>query len=174
MPRGSSSSPHILEVARLETRSFKLNKHSMNVNEVIQDELRGSRSKNTTVQWKYEPKDVFVDADEGRIAEVLSNLLSNAARFTEKGEISISVQRQKGEVIVRVTDTGNGIDQEITPRLFQKFASKYDATTGTGLGLFIAKSIIEAHGGRIWAENNKDGNGATFSFSLPSTAAAHV
>ena len=72
----------------------------------------------------------------------------------------------KGEVIVSVKDTGTGIDPDVFPKLFSKFAITSDPG-GTGLGLFISKNIIEAHGGRIWAENNANGNGATFSFSLP-------
>ena len=80
--------------------------------------------------------------------------------------ISVTVGRHGGEIIVRVADTGSGIHPEIMPRLFQKYASKSDANTGTGLGLFISKSIIEAHGGRIWAENSRAG-GSAFSFSLP-------
>jgi two-component system sensor histidine kinase VicK len=69
------------------------------------------------------------------------------------------------EVIVSIKDTGTGIDPEILPRLFTKFATK--SVTGTGLGLFISKSIVEAHGGKMWGENNADGKGATFAFSLP-------
>ena len=68
-------------------------------------------------------------------------------------------------VIVRIKDNGKGIDPEIMPRLFTKFVTKFES--GLGLGLYISKSIIKAHGGKIWAENNKDGNGATFNFSLP-------
>jgi signal transduction histidine kinase len=103
---------------------------------------------------------------------VILNLLNNAIKFTNEGTIVISagaVQDKDGHnnvVIVSVRDTGHGIDNEIMPRLFTKFATKSEAG-GTGLGLFISKSIIEAHGGRIWAENNADGKGSTFSFSLP-------
>ena len=71
----------------------------------------------------------------------------------------------KDEVLISIKDTGTGIDPDIMPRLFTKFISK--SVAGTGLGLFISKSIIEAHGGKIWAENNADGKGATFAFSLP-------
>jgi signal transduction histidine kinase len=104
---------------------------------------------------------------------VILNLLNNAIKFTKEGRIVISaaaVQEKNGHndvVIVSVSDTGQGIDYEILPRLFTKFATKSE-TGGTGLGLFISKSIIEAHGGKIWAENNAGGKGATFSFSLPS------
>ena len=97
-----------------------------------------------------------------------SNLLSNAIKFTPESTITISVEkdRTKNWVVVSVKDTGQGIDASIMPRLFTKFASK--SYQGTGLGLFIAKSIVETHMGKIWGENNIDGIGATFSFSLPS------
>jgi signal transduction histidine kinase len=90
-------------------------------------------------------------------------------KFTKSGTVSVSTEisnyDNKKELIVSVKDTGTGIDSDIMPRLFTKFASK--SQTGTGLGLFISKSIIEAHGGRIWAENNPDGKGSTFRFALP-------
>ena len=81
--------------------------------------------------------------------------------------ISITTKKEQDNkaITIRVKDNGKGIDPEIIPRLFTKFATKSE--TGTGLGLFISKSIVEAHGGRIWAENNKDGKGATFYFTLP-------
>ena len=81
-------------------------------------------------------------------------------------EVDWSRLIQDTQVIVKVKDTGTGIDPEILPRLFSKFATK-SSIGGTGLGLFISKSIVEAHGGRIWAENNKGGKGATFAFALP-------
>src|SRR5205807_1661020 len=102
--------------------------------------------------------------DKERIIQVISNLISNAVKFTEEGTITISTQRFDGEAIVSIKDTGTGMDSEILPRLFTKFATKSDS--GTGLGLFISKSIVEAHGGKIWAENNNNENGATFTFSL--------
>jgi two-component system, OmpR family, sensor histidine kinase VicK len=117
---------------------------------------------------------IIVDADRGRITQVVSNLLDNAIKFTEEGTIMVSTEVKNGGnnnnnnniAVVSVKDTGSGIDPEIMARLFTKFSSK--SWKGTGLGLFISKSIIEAHGGKIWAENNIDGKGATFSFSLPS------
>jgi signal transduction histidine kinase len=124
-----------------------------------------------------------VEADRDRIVQVLSNLLSNSIKFTIQGEISINLFEKiqdrgdgKTEVLVSVTDTGSGINSEIFGRLFSKFASK--SYQGTGLGLFICKGIIQAHGGRIWAENNnningdrdKSSGGTTITFSLPSAA----
>jgi signal transduction histidine kinase len=117
------------------------------------------------VELLYEPKDIIVEGDKARVSQVVSNLLANATKFTKEGNISIISEKDDGNVIIRVKDTGTGVDSNIFPRLFTKFATKSD--TGTGLGLFISKSIVEAHGGKIWAENNSDGKGATFSFILP-------
>ena len=118
-------------------------------------------------------KDSFiVEADRERIIQVISNLLNNAIKFTEerRGDVYVAAEeKEKADqkvVVVTLKDRGIGIDPEILPRLFTKFATKSQA--GTGLGLFICKSIIETHGGKIWAENNKDRKGgATFAFSLP-------
>ncbi|MDQ4101764.1 MAG: HAMP domain-containing histidine kinase, partial [Thermoproteota archaeon] len=110
--------------------------------------------------------------DRVRIFQVLSNLLRNALKFTTNGNITIRAEQKDGYAVVNVKDNGTGIDPEIIPRLFTKFTSK--SQTGTGLGLFISKSIIEAHGGKIWAENNKDGRGATFGFSLPIATSDNV
>jgi signal transduction histidine kinase len=118
-------------------------------------------------------QDIIIEADKVRIQQVISNLLSNAIKFTKKAaedsvsiSIAVIVDKENNQVIVSVKDSATGIDPEIFPRLFTKFTTKSD--TGTGLGLFISKSIIESHGGKIWAENNKDGKGgATFYFSLP-------
>jgi signal transduction histidine kinase len=122
------------------------------------------------VNLVYEPskEDIFVEADRDRVGQVISNLLNNAIKFTEEGTISIIARKSADsqEVVVSVKDTGCGIDHEILPRLFSKFVTKSE-TGGTGLGLYICKSIIEAHGGKIWAENNKSEKGATFCFSLP-------
>jgi signal transduction histidine kinase len=114
--------------------------------------------------------DLFVMADRSRLYQVFANLLNNAIKFTKEGGIiDIIVQRNDDvneEAEVSIKDIGVGIDPEIFPRLFTKFATKAE-TSGTGLGLFISKGIVEAHGGRIWAGNNSDGKGATFAFSLP-------
>jgi two-component system, OmpR family, sensor histidine kinase VicK len=116
----------------------------------------------------FEPEqDIIVEADKVRIYGVISNLLKNAIHFTNEGTINIAAAEKMdyNEVIVSVKDTGEGIDPEIFPRLFTKFATS--SVTGTGLGLFISKSIVEAHGGKIWAQNNPDGVGSMFYFSLP-------
>jgi two-component system, OmpR family, sensor histidine kinase VicK len=111
--------------------------------------------------------DIEIYADKERIMQVLGNLLINALKFTKQGVITILTEHtnDKSQLIVKVTDTGLGIDHALLLRLFTKFATKSD--NGTGLGLFISKSIVEAHGGKIWAENNPDGKGATFTFTVP-------
>ena len=112
--------------------------------------------KNIKLKHTYFDEKVFVIADRSRIAQVIYNLLSNAVKFTGEGDIVVNIlcdQKTNKEATVSVKDSGKGIDLEVVPRLFEKFASK--SFQGTGLGLFISSSIVEAHGGRIWAVNNK-------------------
>ena len=110
---------------------------------------------------------ILVEADKVRILQVIDNLLCNALKFTKQGTISLSVEsNDRRQAVVSVKDNGQGIDLSILPKLFTKFATKSEMG-GTGLGLFISKNIIEAHGGKIWAENNTNEKGATFYFSLP-------
>src|SRR5262249_53536754 len=125
--------------------------------------------KNKKVKLSYEPQIILIEADKGRISQVISNFLTNAIKFTSEGTVLINVERDKNNsnwINLSVKDKGQGIDPSILSRLFTKFASK--SHRGTGLGLFISKGIVEAHGGKIWGENNADGIGATFSFCLPS------
>ncbi len=165
-------SNNILDVTRIESNSLQLIKEQFNINDVILDvmtDLKGQIVNDKVKLLSYKPKEeFFVEADKERIIQVISNLLNNAIKFTEEGTISVSTEikgNSKREVFVTIKDTGQGIHPEIESRLFSKFASK--SFQGTGLGLFISKSIVEAHGGKIWAENNSDGKGATFTFNLP-------
>jgi signal transduction histidine kinase len=173
----------ILDVTRIESNTLKLKKEQFDLNEkirnVIDDASHVLDDSNNAIKILFDPepkKDVqgkqctIIKADKVRIYQVIFNLLSNAIKFTNKvagNSISIAAMNdgENNQVIVSVKDTGEGIDPEMLQKLFTKFATK--SHTGTGLGLFISKSIIEAHGGRIWAENNKDGKGASFYFSLP-------
>jgi signal transduction histidine kinase len=109
------------------------------------------------------------------LTQVVSNLLSNAIKFTELGTILVKIEMKlddssNKQAIVSIKDNGLGIDPSIAPRLFEKFATKSNKSSGLGLGLFVSKTIIESHGGKIWAQNNADGRGATFTFSLPLSA----
>ena len=159
----------ILDVTRIESQSLELNKEQFKLNDVILDVMTDMKSQivNNKVELSSSQsrQDIFVKADKERIIQVISNLLNNAIKFTEEGIIFVSTEvKDNGYVFVTIKDTGQGIHPDILPRLFSKFASK--SFQGTGLGLFISKSIVEAHEGKIWAENNSDGNGATFTFSL--------
>jgi two-component system, OmpR family, sensor histidine kinase VicK len=171
----------ILDVTRIDSNTLNLHKELFNLDDVIanviQDYVGYIEKENLNVKLLYTFKQdinepIFVDADRDRIAQVISNLLSNAIKFTSKrmdGVIFVSAERKKNsnqeEVSVSIKDTGEGINPEIQPRLFTKFATR--SFSGTGLGLYISKSIVEAHGGKMLAENNPDGNGATFTFTLP-------
>jgi signal transduction histidine kinase len=133
-------------------------------------QIEKSRTKqDLTMLYKPKEDNIFVEVDKGRIFQVLSNLIDNAIKFTPNGSIKVTTEiineNGKKEALVSIKDSGKGIDPEIAQKLFSKFVTK--SFSGTGLGLFISKSIIEAHDGRIWAENNADGKGATFTFTLP-------
>jgi len=168
----------ILDVTKIESQSLKIEAEEFNlkdvivncINDVILDKHLTNDGKDKP-KILYDPKDLPLKADKNRISQVVSNLMSNALKFSSGGTISVQSslktndKNNNNEVIVSIKDNGQGIDPEILPRLFSKFATK--SYSGTGLGLFICKSIVEAHGGSIWAENNSDGKGATFSFTLP-------
>ena len=191
----------ILDVSRIESGTLKLEKSKFDLREIIvnliedltakmkkeEDIIQSNKAnndKNTNIQLIYpqlSAEPLFVYADKNRIQQVLSNMLSNALKFTEDGVITINTEKfmdtvninsnennkEKEFVSIKIKDTGKGIDPEVLPRLFEKFATKSDK--GTGLGLYISKNIIDAHGGKIWGEdNNKNGKkGAEFGFTLP-------
>ena len=162
----------ILNVAKIESGSLSLNKEKFNLKDLIIDILKEYEQ---IIQYKknlkliYESSEInpiIIEADRNRLCQVIHNLLKNAIQFTKEGSITVVVQRKENEILVCIKDTGTGIHHEVLPKLFTKFATK-TMTGGTGLGLFISKSIIEMHGGRIWATNNKEGVGATITFTLP-------
>jgi signal transduction histidine kinase len=178
-------SSDILQAARIESGNFSLHKEKFDlgrlINNVVVDASESMPdSKRGSIQVVFEPNhndgNLVVEADQSKLYEVMTNLMQNAVRFTVEGKITVSTEKKSFEglgrgaaVVVKVKDTGSGIAQDILPRLFQKFASasSRDNLGGTGLGLYVSKAIVEAHGGKIWAQNNADGKGATFSFSIP-------
>lgn len=164
----------ILDVTRIDSNTLNLHRERFNLDDlianVVQDYVGYIEKENLNVKllhnFKQDIKEsLSVDADRDRITQVISNLLANAIKFTSKrkdGVIFVSAERKKNsnqeEVIVSIKDTGEGINPEIQPRLFTKFATA--SFSGTGLGLYISKGIVEAQGGKMWAENNPEGRGA--------------
>ena len=155
----------ILDVTRIESRSLQLKREQFDINSTIQNIVRDYENR-TKILFEKKENPILLHGDKGRITQVVSNLIDNSLKFTKLGRISIVSERIDGKVKVSVKDNGSGIDPEILPRLFSKFATK--SSQGTGLGLYISKNIIEAHGGYMWAWNNDEAEkGATFVFSLP-------
>ena len=177
----------VLDVTKIESQSLELRKERFDLNELIIsiiDDIMAAEAESmvyglparrkgkNNVKITYQPRPLQVQADRNRIAQVISNLLNNAMKFTSEGYVTITAEKKRERnsnnhdvAIISVCDSGSGVDPEIMPKLFTKFSSK--SFSGTGLGLYICKNIIEAHGGRIWAENNNKAKGATFSFTLP-------
>jgi signal transduction histidine kinase len=173
---------NILDVTRIESKKLRLNTEEFSISQVAMSVIdeHNKLNQNKDVPETHiayvgdfensEPGRMNVKGDLNRITEVISNLIDNSIKCTRDGTINVEAKKLNGEMIVSISDTGTGIDPLIFPKLFTKFTSTSAldyGDGGTGLGLYISKSIIEAHNGRIWAENNGDGNGATFSFSLP-------
>lgn len=166
---------NILDVTKIENNSMELNKEEFILSKAVLEsftdfanQLSKEQKENVKLIVALDEGDVLVVADKHRINQVINNLLNNALKFTKQGQITLSTEKEKKygkEAIVKIQDSGPGIDPDIMPRLFTKFATK--SYSGTGLGLFISKSIVETHGGKMWAENNLDGKGATFLFTLP-------
>jgi signal transduction histidine kinase len=183
-----------LQVARIESNSLVLKKERVNIRKlilsVIDDFKEVALQKDIQIEYREKQKqqsdyddDLVIFCDREKIIEVVNNILSNAFKFTQEGRmdgsnysigggtinINLSTLNNNNDdgnaVVVTIKDTGPGIAKDILPRLFTKFATR--SYQGTGLGLYISKNIIEAHGGRIWAENNANCIGATFGFSLP-------
>lgn len=157
----------ILDVTRIEGNRLDLNKETFDISEVIESAVEDAKRRldDDSIKFSYDPRKIMIEADRTRISQVVSNLLTNGVKFMKKGTIYISAKNIDGQLVVSVKDSGTGIDPQILSRLFTKFTTK--SHTGTGLGLFISKSIIEAHHGKIWAENNNNAKGATFTFRLP-------
>jgi signal transduction histidine kinase len=173
---------NLLDFPKIESRSLNLTKEKFYLNDFLLDIIKDYQyTYRLFHHYKFilkslEGKDILIYADKSKISQVIYNLIDNSLKFIPEGQGLISVISEKKKIIgndrfieeiiiINVKDTGSGIDSEMMPKMFTKFSSKSEK--GTGLGLYICKSIIEAHGGQIWANNNNDGKGATFSFSIP-------
>jgi two-component system, OmpR family, sensor histidine kinase VicK len=169
-----------LDVTKIETKNLKLNKELFNLDDLVSDIIEDYRNKLDKENVKLSSRHIYhnksnrtsnkrdteekegkinnisILADRTRINQVISNLLNNAIKFTDEGTIDLVIEKQDSEnnVFINIKDTGCGIDPSILPKLFSKFVTKSEEGGGTGLGLYISKNIIEAHGGKIWATNN--------------------
>jgi len=184
-------SEKILDIQNIESRTLMLDKERFNINEMVTNIINEIKLKENKIEIIFvEPKvdPVIVEADRLRIYEVMLNLLSNAIKFTKKSSTADASFNDQGsnaiivfttiksnednindksidEIVISIRDRGTGIDPKMHKELFSIFVTQ--SGPGSGLGLFISKGIVEAHGGKVWAENNADGKGATFSFTLP-------
>jgi signal transduction histidine kinase len=161
---------NILNVSRIENKLLKLNKDQCDLVEIISTAIQDTENQidKNMVEMRYNPSETnppLVYADRAKLTQVVSNLLNNAIKFTQAGSITVDVVKDDNKAIVRIKDTGAGIHPRVESKLFSKFVT--NSSSGTGLGLFISKSIVEAHGGKISGSNNTNDKGATFSFSLP-------
>lgn len=166
----------LLSVSRIEEGRMTLDLQKISleeiINETIEEFLDKFKEKGLYLKFeKISSKVPSVEVDRIKIKEVISNLLSNALKFTLKGGVTVKLKNLGKMVEVRVEDTGIGIKPEDIPYLFQKFHQIENPYVrkeqGTGLGLYICKSIIEMHGGKIWVESKGEGKGSTFIFTLP-------
>jgi signal transduction histidine kinase len=166
---------NLLDISRIENnKSLELSKETFAIDPLIRDCIIDASQhigkKNLKFSYAVaneKQQSIMIKADRNRIAQVVMNLLDNAIKFSQDGIIfvTINLPADANSITVSVRDAGSGINPDIISRLFSKFATSSEK--GTGLGLYISKMILEAHGGKIWAENNKDGRGATFAFTLP-------
>lgn len=167
---------NILDVTRIESKNFRLERSyfdiNIKINNVIKDiklNYNFDRNKSIEIVFNSSSKPNMIFADKTKMYQAINNLLTNAIKFTDKGKITITLENKlinnKKYVVVKIKDMGKGIDQEILHKMFDKFTTKSD--TGTGLGLYITKKIIEMHGGTLKGYNNVDEIGATFEFTIP-------
>jgi PAS domain S-box-containing protein len=173
---------NILDASRIESGTLNHNMQRSNINELIHEVVDSSKYVQVSANQKIQRQisiethltdDVELSLDRMRMTQALTNILHNAIKFTEQGKITVktSLSGDRKVLEIRVTDTGSGISEEILPKLFGKFVTKASGDVankyGTGLGLFITKSIIQAHGGEVYAHNNENAKGATFVIRLP-------
>jgi len=163
----------LLDISRLESGRFQINRRLMPIRDTIIDSLISfhtlAREKNISFSEEIPPRLPEMEVDDERMRQVVINLLSNAIKYSDPGgSITVKVEKHADELFFQISDRGIGMSQEAQNHLFERFYRAEDklGRGGTGLGLYITKQIIDAHGGHIWAES-KLGEGSTFSFTLP-------
>jgi signal transduction histidine kinase len=171
----SSLIDDLFELAELDAGGLKLERWPSSLVDLISDTLESfsapARQQQVTLHGSADPQVDPLLIDSGKIGRALANLVANALHYTPSGgTVEVSAWLEAGEARVSVRDTGTGIAPSDLPRVFERFyrgeKSRSRASGGSGLGLAIAKGVIQAHGGRIWAESAQ-GQGAVFTFALP-------
>jgi signal transduction histidine kinase len=167
----------MLDTSRLESRKFKIQKQPIELEEMARsaiDEMsRLADLKEHSMLLKINKKLPQILGDEQRIRQVFSNLLTNAVKYTpNKGRIEVEIKEEKRNILVSISDTGIGVSEKEHAKIFEKFytvggKSLTRESERMGLGLTIARGIVEAHEGRIWVESEGEGKGSTFYFTLP-------
>ena len=163
---------NLLDLTKIQSKTLIIRKDRFDLSDAIssivedfRNQIKSNQSHPSVDILFSKQAPMFVEADKDRIMQVISNLVHNALKFTSDGSISLALKKGKDEISVSVKDTGTGIERDIMHNLFTKFTTKHHS--GTGVGLYISKNIIEAHGGKIWARNNPNGKGAYFAFTIP-------
>ncbi len=168
----------MLDTSRLESRKFRIQKHRLRLEEIaksaVEEVSRLADLKEHTMSLKIMGKLPEIEGDGQRVKQVFSNLLTNAIKYTpNKGKIDVGIKNENRHLLVSISDTGIGIDKKYQEKIFDKFYTVGGRKSLTresermGLGLTIAKGIVESHGGRIWVESEGEGKGSTFYFTLP-------
>ena len=163
----------LVEISRIETGELRMNFEYFNIHDLLNDLFKDAHqrnsNKNLKIQLEVPDKKLFIYGDKSRLDQVIANLLSNAMRYTDQGQIRIKVMRRDNELIFSIRDTGIGISRKALSRIFERFYRTDKARDrrkgGTGLGLAISKHIIEAHGSHIYVDS-LEGKGSTFSFGI--------
>lgn len=167
----------MLDTLRLESRKFKIQKSPLKLEKIaksaVEDVSKLADLKEHTMSLKTSGKLPEIEGDAQRIKQVFNNLLTNAVKYTpNKGRIEVGIKEEKKHILVSISDTGIGIPEDEQEKIFEKFytvggKSLMRESERMGLGLTIAKGIVEAHGGRIWVESDGEGKGSIFYFTLP-------
>jgi signal transduction histidine kinase len=164
----------ILNISKIETGKVQLKISNVDLNSLIEGIIKnyGDIAKNKGLKIIFEKTDIpVIKADREQVEQAIANLLDNAIKYTEQGEIKMWFEKENGAVVFKIKDTGVGMTKDEMKTLFEKFIRGKSGerlyTGGTGIGLYTARRIIEVHGGRIWAKSEGLGKGSLFAFSLP-------
>ncbi|MDR4511946.1 MAG: ATP-binding protein [Nitrososphaeraceae archaeon] len=158
---------NLLDVTRIDSHLLTLNLEEFDIVETVKhiiEDLKDQTRKPIEFLLHSEEDSILIKADKLRISQVLLNILNNAINILQEGEISVSIAKKNDILSIKISDNGPGIPINIKDKIFSKFVT--GSKSGTGLGLYICKNIVEKHGGRIWAENNAE-KGATFNLTIP-------